>query len=67
MRGNQGPRTTFRGNLIYLTCLTFLRRSSGTLIFTIPEEGSSQPKGTEEEEKQNEDEEVPSRFSDPNM
>nr|KAF6359543.1 calcium voltage-gated channel subunit alpha1 F [Myotis myotis] len=39
------------------------KRSSGALIFTIPEEGSFQPKGTEGQEKQYEEEEVPGQFS----
>lgn len=64
MRENQGPRTTYWGNLICLTCLTFSRRSCGAPIFTIPEEGSSQPKEIEGEEKQDEEEEIPGRFSD---
>uniref|UniRef100_A0A452S9W5 Voltage-dependent L-type calcium channel subunit alpha n=1 Tax=Ursus americanus TaxID=9643 RepID=A0A452S9W5_URSAM len=37
------------------------RRSSGGFIFTIPEEGSSQPKGNEEQENKDEDEEVPTK------
>ncbi|KAL4695764.1 hypothetical protein H8959_000859 [Pygathrix nigripes] len=39
------------------------RRGSGALIFTIPEEGNSQPKGTRGQDKQDEDEEVPDRLS----
>ncbi|TEA16940.1 hypothetical protein DBR06_SOUSAS20910048, partial [Sousa chinensis] len=39
------------------------RRSSGVLIFTIPEEGSSQSKATKGQEKQDEQEEVPSQHS----
>ncbi|EPY72942.1 calcium channel, voltage-dependent, L type, alpha 1F subunit [Camelus ferus] len=39
------------------------RRSSGVLIFTIPEEGSSQPKGAKGQEKQDDQEEVPSQHS----
>uniref|UniRef100_A0A452S9T5 Voltage-dependent L-type calcium channel subunit alpha n=1 Tax=Ursus americanus TaxID=9643 RepID=A0A452S9T5_URSAM len=41
------------------------RRSSGGFIFTIPEEGSSQPKGNEEQENKDEDEEpsFPHRLS----
>ncbi|KAB1253466.1 Voltage-dependent L-type calcium channel subunit alpha-1F [Camelus dromedarius] len=43
--------------------LPFYRRSSGVLIFTIPEEGSSQPKGAKGQEKQDDQEEVPSQHS----
>uniref|UniRef100_A0A452DLC8 Voltage-dependent L-type calcium channel subunit alpha n=1 Tax=Capra hircus TaxID=9925 RepID=A0A452DLC8_CAPHI len=39
------------------------RRSSGVLIFTIPEEGSSQTKATKGQEKQDEQEEVLSQHS----
>lgn len=63
MREDQGPRTPNWGDLICLTCLIFSRRSSGALILTIPEEGSSQPKGTERQDKQDE-EELPDQFSD---
>ncbi|XP_077001970.1 voltage-dependent L-type calcium channel subunit alpha-1F isoform X2 [Tamandua tetradactyla] len=35
------------------------RRSSEALIFTIPEEGSSQPKGTKEQDKQEKEEDIP--------
>lgn len=50
-------------DLVCLTCLTFPRRGSGALIFTIPEEGNSQPKGTRGQDKQDEDEEVPDRYT----
>nr|XP_026262466.1 voltage-dependent L-type calcium channel subunit alpha-1F isoform X1 [Urocitellus parryii] len=39
------------------------RRSSGVFMFTIPEEGSSQPKETKEQNKQVEEEEIPDRLS----
>lgn len=64
-RRNQEPRATqwgdLWGDLVCLTCFTFPRRSSGGFIFTIPEEGSSQPKGNEEQENKDEDEEVPTK------
>lgn len=49
--------------LVYLICLTFPRRSSGVFMFTIPEEGSSQPKETKEQNKQDEEEEIPDRYT----
>uniref|UniRef100_A0A8I3WIS2 Synaptophysin n=1 Tax=Callithrix jacchus TaxID=9483 RepID=A0A8I3WIS2_CALJA len=39
------------------------RRGSGALIFTIPEEGNSQPKGTKGQDEKDEEEEVPDRLS----
>lgn len=51
------------GYLICLTCLTFPRKSSGVFMFTIPEEGSSQPKETKEQNKKDEEEEIPNRYT----
>ncbi|XP_021105659.1 voltage-dependent L-type calcium channel subunit alpha-1F isoform X2 [Heterocephalus glaber] len=38
------------------------RRSSGVLMFTIPEEGSPEPKGTKGHDKQDEEGEIPDRL-----